>query len=64
MPNHLGHYYDLRPRRPGWSWSAFDIDRITPIGRGEEDTKSAAERAATSCIQGHRGVGDDDDRAS
>lgn len=64
MPSYCGHYYDLRPRRPGWSWSAFDTDRITPIGRGEAVTKAAAEREATTCIEGHRGVGSDDDQAS
>jgi hypothetical protein len=61
MPTHRGHLYDLCPRRPGWSWSAFDLDRITPIGRGNADTKVAAERAAKSCIQGDRGTGDDVD---
>ena len=57
MPSHRNHHYDVRPRRPGWSWSAYDLDRITPIGRGDEDTKAAAERAAMSCIEEHRAGG-------
>jgi hypothetical protein len=61
MPTHRGHHYDLRPRRPGWSWSAYDLDRITPIGRGDADTKAAAERAARSYIEGDRGTEDDVD---
>lgn len=61
MPDYRGHYYDLRPRRPGWSWTAFDRDRITLIGRGDEDTKSAADTAATRCIESHGGVQNRDD---
>ena len=63
MPSYRGHYYDLRPRRPGWSWSAFDTDRITPIGRGEAKTKAAAEREATSCIERQGRAGADDDQS-
>jgi len=54
MPTYLGYYYDVRPRRPGWSWSAFDLDQVTPVGLGEARTKVAAERAASACISNHR----------
>lgn len=64
MPTYRRHYYDVRPRRPGWSWSAFDVDGVTPLGRGEADTKSLAERAATSCIEKHRAEGATDDPSS
>jgi hypothetical protein len=63
MPTHRGHHYDTRPRRPGWTWSAYDRDRITPIARGEEDTKGAAESAAMSAIESHLERQDDDDPA-
>jgi hypothetical protein len=48
MPTCRSHYYDVRPCRPGWSWSAFELDGMTPIGRGEADTKRAAETAAAA----------------
>lgn len=51
MPTYRGHYYDLRPRRPGWTWSTFELDGVTPRGRGEADTKRAAEAAAMSAIE-------------
>lgn len=50
MPTYLDRYYDVRPKRPGWLWMAFALDRITPIGRGEASTKSEAVQAAESCI--------------
>lgn len=50
MPTYLDHYFDLRPRRPGWSWSAYERDKITPLGMGRTDTKVEAEDAARSCI--------------
>jgi hypothetical protein len=50
MPAFLNRDYDVRPKRPGWRWMAFALDRVTPIGRGETDTKVEAERAARSCI--------------
>lgn len=50
MPTFADRYYDIRPKRPGWAWMAFALDRITPIGRGEVDTKAEAERAAKDCI--------------
>ena len=54
MPILNGHAYDIRPRRPGWSWSAFDLDKITPIGRGVADTKAEAEAAVTACVAHHK----------
>lgn len=51
MPFHLSRYYDIRPKRPGFQWIAFDQDRITPVGRGEKTTKVEAERAAVACIE-------------
>jgi len=50
MPTFADRYYDVRPKRSGWLWMAFALDRITPIGRGEADTKAEAERAAKACI--------------
>lgn len=64
MPTHRGHYYDLRPRRSGWSWSAFEHDRVTPLGRGEAHTKRDAEIAAMSAIENQFGVRDDDNQAT
>lgn len=64
MPSHRGHYFDVRPRRPGWSWSAFELDGVTPIGRGEADTKRAAETAAISAIECEREAGKDDDQTA
>jgi hypothetical protein len=59
MPTYRGHYYDVRPRRPGWSWSAFELDGVTPIGRGDADTKREAESAAMSAIEGETEAGND-----
>jgi hypothetical protein len=64
MPTYRGHYYDLRPRRPGWSWSAFELDRVTPLGRGQADTKSAAEAAAMSAIESEIEAGNHDDQTA
>lgn len=50
MPTYLDHYFDVRPRRPGWSWSAYERDKITPLGMGRTDTKGEAEDAARTCI--------------
>ena len=55
MPTYLDRYYDVRPKRPGWLWMAFALDRITPIGRGETTTKSEAEQLAKDCIAGALG---------
>ena len=35
---------------------AFALDEITPIGRGEADTKAPAEMAAMDCIADATGV--------
>jgi hypothetical protein len=64
MPTYRGHYYDIRPRRPGWTWSAFDFDGVTPIARGEARTKGAAETAAMSAIDSHPEAENDDDQAA
>ncbi|WP_293679371.1 hypothetical protein [uncultured Phenylobacterium sp.] len=54
MSMHAGRYYDVRPRWPHWTWSAYAPDMIRPIGRGEAPTRAAAELAARSCIATHR----------
>jgi hypothetical protein len=54
MPTFHNHYYDLRPKRPGWEWTAFRLDKITPIGRGTADTKAEAEAAVSACIERFR----------
>lgn len=50
MPNHRDRYYDIRLRRPGFTWMAFSSDQITPIGRGDARTKENARSAAIACI--------------
>ena len=64
MPTYRGHYYDVRPRRPGWSWSAFELDGVMPIGRGEADTKRDAESAAMSAIERELEAGNHDDKTA
>ena len=50
MPTFAGRSYDVRLSRPRWIWMAFALDGITPVGRGEAETKAEAERAAKECI--------------
>ena len=50
MPIHRDRYYDIRPRRPGFTWMAFSYDQITPIGRGDTRTKEEARAAAIARI--------------
>lgn len=57
MPTFNDHYFDVRPLRPGYAWSAYDLDRITPLGRGKAATKGEAEAAAHECIRSHRAQG-------
>jgi hypothetical protein len=64
MPTYRGHYYDVRPRRPGWSWSAFELDGVTPLGRGDADTKRDAETAAMSAIDNQPEAGDEADHTT
>jgi hypothetical protein len=64
MSKYRGHYYDLRPRRPGWSWCAFELDGVAPIARGEAGTKREAETAAMSAIDTELEAGSDDDQTA
>ncbi len=50
MPSHRARYYDIRPRRSGFTWMAFSSDQITPIGRGDGRTKEEAKAAAIARI--------------
>ena len=50
MPTHRDRYYDIRPRRPGFTWMAFSSDQVTPIGRGDAKTKQEARAAAIARI--------------
>lgn len=50
MPHYRNRYYDLRPMRPGWKWTAFDETGVMPVGRGEADSKGQAEAAACAAI--------------
>jgi hypothetical protein len=52
-----GHHFDIRPLRPGYAWAAYDVDRITPLGRGKAGDKGEAEEAAHACIRDHRAQG-------
>lgn len=64
MPTYRGHYYDVRPRRPGWSWSAFERDGVTPLGRGDADTEHAAKLEAMAAIENQPEAGYDVDHST
>ena len=51
MARFLGYGIDIRPLRPDWLWMVFDHDNITPVGRGRERTRSAAEASAQACAR-------------
>ena len=50
MPTHRDCYYNIRPRRPRFTWMAFSSDQITPIGRGDTRTNENARSVAIACI--------------
>jgi hypothetical protein len=50
MPTYRGHYYDVWRRRADGVGPPL-IDGVTPLDRGDADTKRAAETTAMSTIE-------------